>query len=854
MRKLLWFLLFFPLFAFAQGGTTSSDILPANTGQNLGNPNQQWNLFMQDGRFYRHTYLSNASGTRTFDVIPSFSTALVTCTQNDGTRCYFDSGSATTNGLRDCGIWNPTTAYQLQCVVQSAGGSWVARAPNIGILPGSDNGVDWGLFAIAGSNGVNGTNGSDGAPGIPGYSPNQLISGGGVVWVSNYNYTVSAASYIVQNIGYSSPQTNITLPASDPTFDRCDAVIVDNTGTVSTLTGVAAAQPSCPVASPSTQLQITTLRVDANTTQPGTIVQTDIYHENVEWTMTKTGTPINLASTNNPHSGTLDIEGTNAVTGNFFTATDPLAGTVDLATRNNLVFYIRPKAAWPTGTRSITIQWYNGTTPKGTPVVLANSNFAFNSTNLTYQQIVIPTSLFAANGIPMTAVRFTMTGTSTVAFGWYIDDIILQGGVPPSQGSNAMVWQDPYNATKAYAVNDTVSYQNNAYVAMIPNVAQTPSATSTIWHPATNAGPPWVSLSSNPASVGIIRLVNATDKECWRNGTNSGDLCFWLDSSNVWNFDGATGTELGMQGETTGASTQPSSGYTTFVNSATALLCTKDSAGAVVCSGSGSGSGTVTSIATTSPITGGTITSTGTIACATCAIGPGSSTANHLAKFSGTDGVTLADGGAIPAGTVTSIATTSPLGGGTITGTGTLTCTTCVVASSPGAGVAHFAGSTQTVTSSAIVGGDMTNNTVTSTQTAVVNNRRTCMMQIGDGTTTVVSADYSPFKVNACYFPYASTIVEINIQCDAGTPSILLERRRGAATLADLLSGALASAGTTHTCALTGTSGTCIDGTTSSNSITLSNTSLNAGDIVEIKSGTGSTEKSCRVATVVTVN
>jgi hypothetical protein len=795
MRKLLWFLLFFPLFAFAQGGTTSSDILPANTGQNLGNPNQQWNLFMQDGRFYRNLYLSNPSGTRTFDVLPSFSTALVTCTQNDGTRCYFDSGSATTNGLRDCGIWNPTTAYQLQCVVQSAGGSWVARAPNIGILPGSDNGVDWGLFAIAGSNGVNGTNGSDGAPGIPGYSPNQLISGGGVVWVSNYNYTVSAASYIVQNVGYSSPQTNITLPASDPTFDRCDAVIVDNTGTVSTLTGVAAAQPSCPVADPSTQLQITTLRVDANTTQPGTIVQTDIYHENVEWTMTRTGTPINLASTNNPHSGTVDIEGTNAVTGNFFTATDPLAGTVDLASRNNLVFYIRPKAAWPTGTRSITIQWYNGTTPKGTPVVLANSNFAFNSTNLTYQQIVIPTSLFAANGIPMTAVRFTMTGTSTVAFGWYIDDIILQGGVPPSQGSNAMVWQDPYNATKAYAVNDTVSYQNNAYVAMIPNVAQTPSATSTIWHPATNAGPPWVSLGVNPASVGIIRLVNATDKECWRNGTNSGDLCFWLDSSNVWNFDGATGTELGMQGETTAASTQPSSGYSTFVNSATGLVCTKDSAGAVVCSGSGSGSGTVTSIATTSPITGGTITNTGTIACASC-----------------------------------------------------------VVASSPGAGVAHFAGSTQTVTSSAIVGADMTNNTVTSTQTAVVNNRRTCMLQVGDGTNTVVTADYSPFKVNACYVPYAATIVEINIQTDAGTPSVVLERRRGAATLADLLSGALAAAGTTHTCALTGTSGTCIDGTTSSNSITLSNTGLNAGDVIEVKSGTGSTETSMRIAVVFTVN
>ncbi len=53
-------------------------------------------------------------------------------------------------------------------------------------------------------------------------------------------------------------------------------------------------------------------------------------------------------------------------------------------------------------------------------------------------------------------------------------------------------------------------------------------------------------------------------------------------------------------------------------------------------------------------------------------------------------------------GTVTSIATTSPITGGTITGTGTIACATCVAASSPGAGIAHFAGSTQTVTSSAV--------------------------------------------------------------------------------------------------------------------------------------------------------
>lgn len=62
-------------------------------------------------------------------------------------------------------------------------------------------------------------------------------------------------------------------------------------------------------------------------------------------------------------------------------------------------------------------------------------------------------------------------------------------------------------------------------------------------------------------------------------------------------------------------------------------------------------------------------------------------------------------------GTVTSIATTGPIGGGTITTTGTITCTTCVVAGSPGVGIAHFAGGTQTVTSSLVaLGSDVSGN------------------------------------------------------------------------------------------------------------------------------------------------
>jgi len=71
--------------------------------------------------------------------------------------------------------------------------------------------------------------------------------------------------------------------------------------------------------------------------------------------------------------------------------------------------------------------------------------------------------------------------------------------------------------------------------------------------------------------------------------------------------------------------------------------------------------------------------------------------------------ISLGGGGS---GGISSIATTSPITGGPITTTGTLACATCVVASAPGAGLAHFAGATQTVTSSAVnlATGDVTGN------------------------------------------------------------------------------------------------------------------------------------------------
>jgi hypothetical protein len=586
----------------ASSQTTSNNFYPSSTGLELGKYFQLWNLNGQDANIYRDFRLWNPLNTKNCKFVTNFSTSTIFALREDGTRCTFDGGGALTQGLTDCGVWDPTLAYPAQCVVQYQGSSWVSQLINTAIAPGTSD-TYWRIFAQAGNNGVNGLNGSNGAPGAPGYSPNQLLAGGGVVWVSNYNYTVSAASYLVGGVNYHSVQTNITLAAADVTNDRCDTVVLDSSGSVAVLTGTPALPAACPVADPSTQLALTYLTVAANTTVPTNIVQTDIYHENTEWTMTKSGTPINLASTNNPHAGTLDIEGTAATTGNYFNAHNP-AGVIDLATRNNLIFYIRPKAAWA-ATRSFTIQWYNSTTAKCTPVSFTNGSFAFNSTNLAYQQIVIPLSVFSCGGVPVTDVRFTVAGSGTT-LGFYVDDIILQGGIPTTQGSNAMVWKGDWNTTAAYAVNDTVQYGNITWVAVVSNTSSTPSLVNTNWQKANFPGPPFITSSANPAATGIVRLSNL-DKIEWRNAANSGDEGIYYNASDQFVIEGnGGGSEIEMA-QIAGASADNASAVgnsTVYVDSTSKLVCTKSSAGTIVCPGSGSGS--ITGSGTNGHLTGWT--------------------------------------------------------------------------------------------------------------------------------------------------------------------------------------------------------------------------------------------------------
>jgi hypothetical protein len=257
-------------------------------------------------------------------------------------------------------------------------------------------------------------------------TPNGLVSGGGVAWTgTGLVFTVSAASYVINGISYSSVQTDLTLGTADVTNPRIDVFAVNSSGAAIVIAGTPAASPIAPSVDPATQLQLTFIQVAANATTPSNVVVTTLYAENIEDT-SSVSSNFNAASTSNPHAGTKDIEATTATTGNFVQL-QKASGSRDLSTQNALIFYIRSKAAWGNN-RSLTITFLNAGVQVGNAITFKDASFGFTSSNTSsYQQIIIPIAQFGAGSNAVTQLKFTVGGSGGT-IGFYLDDISLQSG------------------------------------------------------------------------------------------------------------------------------------------------------------------------------------------------------------------------------------------------------------------------------------------------------------------------------------------------------------------------------------------------------------------------------------------
>ena len=103
-----------------------------------------------------------------------------------------------------------------------------------------------------------------------------MISGGAVWSGTGLTYDVSALVYFF-NGNKNALQTSVTLDPSDPTDNRFDAIVVDEAGTVTVITGTPSASPETP-AIPEDQLAVQYVLVEAGSTQP-TVATESIYLE-----------------------------------------------------------------------------------------------------------------------------------------------------------------------------------------------------------------------------------------------------------------------------------------------------------------------------------------------------------------------------------------------------------------------------------------------------------------------------------------------------------------------------------------------------------------------------------------------
>lgn len=259
-----------------------------------------------------------------------------------------------------------------------------------------------------------------------------LVSGGQVVWVEDYVFLVSAATYYIGGVLFTSPQTEVELDPADGSNDRIDVIAVNGDGEVEVIAGTAAAQPSTPDVDPGSQLQLAIILVETGTTEPGGADTEIVYDETggAEWTPATSGSGWTTAATGNPYHGTNHVEATN-VAANAYVEFET-GSPIDPAEWDNLVFNLKPKASWPNNrTLVVTLRDANGV-QIGSPITVTNGSFGFNSATLTYQQISIPMVSFAATpGSAVAIVRFTRQGPSTIGF--YLDYVLFQSGAVVQQ-------------------------------------------------------------------------------------------------------------------------------------------------------------------------------------------------------------------------------------------------------------------------------------------------------------------------------------------------------------------------------------------------------------------------------------
>ena len=256
-------------------------------------------------------------------------------------------------------------------------------------------------------------------------SSKYLIAGGSVWSGTGLTYDVTAINYYF-NGNKTADATQITLSASDPTNDRVDAIVVDESGVISIIEGVAASPALVPPI-PLDQLLIQYVVVKATTTEP-VIVEEAVYLDNDEWTTSTFNLPgtaiigsTDFEATGVPKQGTKFISnvGRNQNTVLRFAH----AGALNINDFTTASFWVRLPQTLPNGCNIVAGLSMDGLQYSGI-VPLSLFGLKNNITNA-WQLVVIPMSI-----LTLTVFNQLVIGVigNTSGINYDIDAIKLSNG------------------------------------------------------------------------------------------------------------------------------------------------------------------------------------------------------------------------------------------------------------------------------------------------------------------------------------------------------------------------------------------------------------------------------------------
>jgi hypothetical protein len=264
---------------------------------------------------------------------------------------------------------------------------------------------------------------------------NGIIVGGIVSWMDNLNFVISPSAYYINGELYTVSTETVTLSAADATHSRIDIIVVDTLGQVVVVEGVAAANPQKPTPDPETQIELTQILVPAGATEPGgTITNTIIYDENIEWTGSSVGVTVDFNSAVAPFRGVVCADVGSITDNNTIVFTG--AAPISVSDFDNFVMSLNLKEAL-TNRQSIRLRFYSDTTLVSSETILNFDKTIIGS----WQNITIPLNTISFSSGTFNKIQFQWIrsgGAVSSNLGFYLDYIKVESGLQQAIFNNGI--------------------------------------------------------------------------------------------------------------------------------------------------------------------------------------------------------------------------------------------------------------------------------------------------------------------------------------------------------------------------------------------------------------------------------